>query len=348
MSTMTSQVSVAFEAIDGLDTLQLEIDERDGTLNSPVQVNYTQPPSLFEQAKWASFGSIKGRPEPWTALLAITVVGQAHLRLYCRPSSQFKLYMSEPAPFIPAVPDLLVPMVGIPSSLFSVAVPPYVVRIPGKAASNKPPIESLGARESSEFEVLTFNFQRQAQLKRPFVSAVEILYSSIFINRAGETVPAPLPNTDLLTSFEATEEVAGSLVIRYNSHYQLLRCHYGLPSGDLLDKLRWAWLGGDVNSVGMPPLLVFAMSANSAAQISVVRSVWPSGFLLANTADALRKEVENPEGSRALAETGRISSTEKISSPLDPDNYIEVERAREITLQDGQGKIWMLKLAGKL
>jgi hypothetical protein len=344
VSAVNASLSVAMESrVSG--GLQLEVDSRDGHLNRPAQVNYTDPPALFWQAMWSSLRDPPVRPEPWGKLLELKEPGQAHLRLYCPPSASYKLYLSEPPAFTEAVPEVVWTESQPSRSQFAASAPPYVIRIPGRDARSYPPVEDVGTRYASEFEVLAFNFSREGQLKRPWASGVELLYSSQFINRAGAPAAMPRPHPKDPTVFEAAEEVAGSLIVRYNTHYRLLRCHYGLPSGPLLDELRWAWIRGDISQVEMPPLMAFAMGPQHAAQVRLERRVWPSGivwsFFTSQAADA------EPDAERVLSETGRVSSTEKVYSPTDPDVYVEVERARELTLQDSQGRIWRLRLAGK-
>ncbi len=343
MSELSTGLSVNIEALD-VDGLQLEIDSRDGSLNQGVQVNYSDPPGLFWDAMWSTFSDPPTKPEPWGRLLEVKEPGQAHLRLYCRPASKVSLHLSEPAPFTAAVPEVVWSSSGASSSAFAASAPPYVFRIPGRDARQYPPFEDLGSRESSEFEVLEFNFQREARLKRPYTSGVELLYCSTFINRNGDAAAIPRPHPNYPTVFQAAEDVAGSLIVRYNTHYKLLRCNYGLPTGAILDEMRWAWIRGDITQVEMPPLLAFAMSDKRAAQVRVERKVWPPGIVWSYFKSKAKEESENQ---KVLSETGRVTEKQKVVSKNDPDTYVEVERAREITLQDSQGRLWKMRLAGK-
>ena len=342
MSSLNTTLSVTIEQTDA-DSLQLEADTRDGALNRPVQINYTDPPALFWQAMWSSFSDPPTRPEPWARLLEVVEPGQAHLRLYCQPQAAFELHLSEPPPLIAAVPEVRWADTGRSVNTFGKTAPPYSVYLPGKAAASPPAFESLGAREATEFEVLTFNFQREARLKRPHVASPELLYASIFIDRQGKPAAPPRPDPQQPGLFRAGEDVAGSLILRYNSHYRLLRVNYGLPGGALLDTLRHAWLRGDITQVEMPPLLAFAMAGRSAAQLRVERKVWPPGVVWSYFSNQAKEET----GEKLLAETGRVTDTEKIVSAQDPGSYVEVERAREISLQDQQGRRWTMRLAGK-
>lgn len=342
MSDVTTQLLIKLGGVDS-DALQLEADSRDGALNRPLEVNYTDPASLFWQALWSTFSDPPTKPEPWERLLEVKAPGQAYLRLYCRPKAKVQLHLSEPAPFIAAVPEFFRAERGRRVSAFDVSAPAYVIQIPGKDAKQYPPFEDLGSREASEFEVLEFNFQREARLKRPHASGVELLYGSLFINRNGEAADMPQPQPHDPTLFQTGEEVSGCLVVRYNSHYKLLRCHYGLPTGALLDELRWAWIKGDITQVQMPPLMAFALSDQRAALAQIERKVWPPGIVWSY----FNHQSKEEDSEKVLSETGRVTSTEKVSSKNDPDTYVEVERAREITLQDQQGRLWKMRLAGK-
>ncbi|WP_157314558.1 hypothetical protein [Chitinibacter sp. GC72] len=341
MSAVNTNLTVQIDPA-GLAPIQLETSSKDSKLNRPVQVNYTEPASLFFSASWRLLEQTTERIEPWDKVLEVTTPGQSHVRAYCQPDHRLQYHLSEPAPFIPGREAVHYDsMAGkFDYTSLSMMLPRYTFTIPGRTDQQFVPVEDLGSRFDEEVESLSFSFQRELMLKRPHAAQHEILFASQFIDRQGQATTPPRLDPNNPRRLLADREVAGGMIVRYQTHYRLLRCNVGLPTGEILDELKLAWLRGDITDAPMPELLLIAMSEFGVAQCALERKVWPKGI----ASVSLRQMLDRDKTDKQLTEVSRQSRTERIVSPTDPNAYIDVERAQSITLQDAHGRPWELKL----
>ena len=175
------------------------------------------------------------------------------------------------------------------------------------------------------------------------MASPELLYASIFIDRQGKPAAPPRPDPQQPGLFRAGEDVAGSLILRYNSHYRLLRPLWsarrrlaGYLAPCLVTRRHHASRDATAARLchGRP---------QRRLQVRVERKVWPPGVVWSYFSNQAKEET----GEKLLAETGRVTDTEKNRLCPGPGQLCRGGTRPRVSLQDQQGRRWTMRLAGK-
>lgn len=259
---------------------------------------------------------------------------------------------------------------------------PYAIYDALSKVNYIPSVTYVSSTEEIITETLTFSFTSLQELAKYHTGAVELLYVSRFVNSAGVEVYPPQFNA-LTGEFVASEPCAGAIVVKYSAPYRLYRVEYSLPlDAAIIERIHVGMLFGDpaVSTDGatiaqqgvqrIPPVQIVVMAKDSAQIVDITREVWPpyfgadqyggtyadnlyispsvygaigvdsSLYTQSNNAyNSLRNGID-----RNLTEQSRITDTYTVASTSDPGFTVDVQRARQISLQDARGNAWKLNL----
>lgn len=243
----------------------------------------------------------------------------------------------------------------------------------------EPNVEYVSSQVERETETIEFSFSTTQSIKRLHDGNIDILYVSRFVDDTGtEALP---PQLNLATGeFVSPVKVAGAVVVAYNAPYRLFKVTYALPPDAVLtERVHHGMLyGGDAVSTlpgqesqdsirEIPNVIVAVISVDGAQIVRVPRVIFPkayginvftytppadpgtptefglkgrpsSEFLWKSLALAAEERRKNP----ILSEQSRVTETVNITGTS--GSVVSVERAREIAMQDADGKSWTLKL----
>ncbi|MBF0604602.1 MAG: hypothetical protein HQL07_13030 [Nitrospirae bacterium] len=207
-------------------------------------------------------------------------------------------------------------------------------------ASGDCSVKFIGRRYELVTETIDFNRSTRGRL-RYFYDLPEptIEYKSQFWMTNGQEAGTPVFDRRTGT-FISMNEITGSLVVSYKPGFSLYEVTYymgrSLVTEAYFDKMRNAWLAGDINTVPIVPVRLYAFSKWHATQASFQRKVWPTGTSqLSYNKDSQFNEQQGT----------RISETVRVYSPTDPTVFVDVERDKFIkTTNNKTGETFSLRL----
>jgi hypothetical protein len=238
-------------------------------------------------------------------------------------------------------------------------------------------VEYRGARVLSKIEFLIFDGERSKSLQYEPDSpdAMTVVPLGDFVNASGETIDPP----ERISSrqFACAEPAIGGLQVEYQCTVQEYCVFYDAgPLGYRMSIITYAvwdpgWEGlhdfpetaiephfcyADVQdskkeSQPIPDLPVLVTRTTTAGQEILLVQVgrkgnvkwWADGYnALVSAISKANEKAKKLE--RKLNETSRTTETTRVTDPNNPDNYVDVEKAKRITLVDGNGKQWIMYL----
>jgi len=163
-------------------------------------------------------------------------------------------------------------------------------------------------------------------------------YATDFINKSGMRIPTPLFNPQY-GLMEATEDCYGALVLNYNASYWSFEATYSIPHGQVWPQLQIAWLRGDINQFPIPPIFVYARNSPPYLTDPASGLSYPAYAIQIATANLKREFFPagasfSPPVDEEIPNT-RKETTQRIYSPTDNTQYIDVATATEMQFQPG-------------
>jgi hypothetical protein len=99
------------------------------------------------------------------------------------------------------------------------------------------------------------------------------------------------------------------------------------------------------------PVLVSRVNESGTEQVLVMvkrkgNVKWWTEIHNAAKAAMDKKSQQAKKVGQKLKETARKTETTRVTNPNNPDNYVDVDKAKEIVLSDADGKKWVMSLKG--
>lgn len=354
MPDLISELQLRYGVTAPEATFALEVSDLDGYLDRAIQVNsflnfnwYWSDEQLLDYYKDQN-------------ILEVTDNGYSHIRLYAPDNVEASLFATEIPVAIKGNPGFdfnsLVPPVQpgsfggfyINAGSFGNApqkLPPNII---GKIQPRQvpPAVEFVGKRQSLVYDTIRFSNSRTAALKYNYVkTGFEVAYASTFRTADGRIIDPPVWVPELNGLFVLKEPASGVMVVRYLAPYRLYKVNYGMPSGIEYPYVQLAWLKGDITQFPMPPVRIFAvaLTGGQVSEVEVEKKVFPQGADLASWSfTGFDDAQENPAD--RLTEKSRITETVRIEDPEDPEVFVDVQRAKEVTLFDNYGRAHVFRL----
>lgn len=347
MADLVSELRLQFGIEPAPATFALELDDRDALLNSPIEV---QEARVFNwdwtRDEYKAFYTQK-------EILKVLSNGVQHLRLYSPGGMQIELIATEPPVALKALNRLHFnpnfQTANAVASEFNRRLLSFgdVTKLPGVTVTEaRPPkpvpptAEFVGRKADVVLDVIKFQNQRVAFQKYTYArGGFETAYASTFVTNDGRTIARPVWVPELGGAFILKEPATGSVVIRYLVEYDLWKINYGMASGIEFPEVQLAWLRGDIKTFPLPPVTVLAIApaAGLVAQAEFEKDVYPPGAYLSSW-QTKGYGVAQQGAVTLLSEQSRTTETLRVTDPDDEENFIDVQRARSMTLFDADGR----------
>ena len=263
-----------------------------------------------------------------------------------------------------------------PASVFY----PYAIYDELSKVAYEPSIEFVSETAEQITETLLFSNVAVQSTSKLHTGSIITLYASRFVNAAGDEILPPL--IDQVTGeLKATETCYGAMVVKYAAPYRLYRVTYSLPTDSALTaKIHHGMLYGvpgismnpgqeAQDAIGqLPGVQVLVLAKDAAVVVEVPRHVWPATFWTTlwnstfvaedngaasdygfqkNSEDFLQLDTTvraQNDAAPKLNEQSRVVDTVRVENPLDVDQFVDVERVREMVMKDENGRSWTLKM----
>lgn len=202
-------------------------------------------------------------------------------------------------------------------------------------------VRCLGRRREPILETITWLQEQSHPLRYGYDQpAVTIRECTRFFDHAGNAVARPtyLP---ALGTFRHAQPVTGAMVVEYSPSFFLYEVEYSTGEGEVsahaFQAVKLAWLAGNIRDAAIPPVRVIALSDPQAAQLSFPRTFWPehasASYAFQDTERVQHCIDQNGVPTYQYVESKRETSTERIYSKSDPNNYVDVRRAVAISFE---------------
>ena len=353
MSDLAAELRLRFGITKPPTTFALEIDERDANRNQPIKVEEFRVFGWnWSDDQFADF--YQGRE-----ILKVLENGVQHVRLYAPDRLGADLITTEPPVALKGINNIKFsphfPTANLVAEEFNRRLFSFedVTKLPGVSVTEvRPPkpappsVEFVGTKNDMVLDVIEFQNQRVAFQKYNYAAGgFETAYASKFVTEDGRFIERPQWVPELNGAFVLKEPASGVIIIRYLVQYHLYRVNYGMASGVEFPQVQLAWLRGDIKTFPLPPVKVLAIapSAGRVAQASFQKVVYPNGATLSSWSTKAFEEAQE-NASTLLSERSRTTETIRIEDPDDPSNFLDVQRARSITLYDKDGRPFTYRL----
>lgn len=259
---------------------------------------------------------------------------------------------------------------------------PYAIYDALSKVNYVPRVTLVATTEEIITETLTFSFSSVQSLAKYNTGAIELLYVSRFVNSVGKEIYPPQYRS-ATGEFVASAPCAGAIVVKYHAPYRLYKVEYSLPlDSALVERVHLGMLFGDpaVSTDGatiaqngvqqIPPVKIAVLSKDSAQIADLPRAVWPPYFgadryggtyaddlytyptiygatgvnSAAYTQAGNAYNIVTRGLDRNLTEKSRIVDQVNVASSSDPTFTIDVQRAKQVVLNDARGNPWTLNL----
>ncbi|MBF0339382.1 MAG: hypothetical protein HQL95_00285 [Magnetococcales bacterium] len=359
MAEISADLQVNFGSFDKSTTFDVMVDETGLVGDSPVQVEFSPDLTVkiisWEVAVWR--GAKAGIPP----ILNMIAPGRKRIKVYCSKvnAASIKVFVDGGGGSVfsskkPAwKPSVANPTASSSNASFGVAKP---INWKGMLETATEQIKSSvaevkGNRGDQIREAISWSGEIRKSLRYNYDSPnATVIHKSIFRNRDGDTIPAPVYDKDH-GAFYTQEEAFGAIIVEYSPGYAMVNVTYdngqnAAPPG-VFEEMQTAWARGDITTAQIPPVQLLILSDNAAAVASFKREFWPKGCPgiqitgLPGLDDDTDKLTEI-DGTRKTA-------TEKIYlDEADPNVYVEVEKITYFEAQDEDTKrIMKLRMLNK-
>ncbi|MBF0629543.1 MAG: hypothetical protein HQL89_00965 [Magnetococcales bacterium] len=201
-------------------------------------------------------------------------------------------------------------------------------------------VRLIGRRYEPVTETIHFNRSTRGRL-RYFYDRQEpkIEHKSQFWLTDGREADTPVFDRQSGT-FVSMSEVTGSMIVTYSPGFSLYEVTYrvgkSLVSEEHFNRMRDAWLKGDINTVPIVPVRVYAQSKWHATQASFQRKFWPTGTA----------QLSFNKGSQYTEQPGtRVSETVRVYSATDPTVFIDIQRDKYVEMKNSvTGEPFIMRL----
>jgi hypothetical protein len=221
-----------------------------------------------------------------------------------------------------------------------------------------------GERSATVTEAVKFSNQAVAATKYPYGTLGAVLYTSRFLNQAGQVVAAPKPTAQAPCVFEAASAVTGALMVQYTYKYRLYGVAYGVGprNTQAFEDFRLRWLAAGAGTLPEPRLpqasaivlwrdhvevVDFEQPVSPSRALSVSfesRPMGPqSGALGGLSLPEPPNGADAAQTPKVLTEVSRKFVLESVKDRNNPENAVTVERTTEIKFQAQSGQPWTLR-----
>lgn len=200
-------------------------------------------------------------------------------------------------------------------------------------------LTSMGRRSAPLIESLSWAGDYAQSLKYPYDSPeVAIKYQTDWRDRYGNLVAGPIYNPSR-GEFRAASPLYGGMIIQYHPFYTLYSLQYDTGRSAVATEAHWRelqtkWVFDAVSGNDLAKLRIFVVSAHHTVVGEFDRTLAVAGWRdlqeVYETAGVAPWQRVFTAGIMAIQKT----ATEKIVNASNPDDYINVERDVEITLQE--------------
>ena len=219
-----------------------------------------------------------------------------------------------------------------------------------------------GRIQETVVEQITFSNSKEQRIKYWYTSpSVSITNSTQFVDQEGNSVPAPVLEGD---TFKSEVECYGSFLVTYDTSYLKYWVYFDLSdiAGQMPVEIVTRKGFGTNNPYGtnitvpdkkyaIPlnngntnwqtqsfPLHVAVTLDHQMEFVTLQRKLTPQSFDNNSTFD-------NYVGDEEFSEIDRTAPTVRVENPDDPNQYVDVNRIKVITMQTSSGRTMILKLA---
>ncbi|MBF0340356.1 MAG: hypothetical protein HQL95_05260 [Magnetococcales bacterium] len=348
MAEISADLQVNFGSFDKATPFEVVVDDTGLVGDSPVKVEFS-PDLIVKVISW-EVAVWQGAKEGIPPILGMVAPGTKRIKIYCSlaNSASIQIFVdggsrsitSKRSAWKQAVAN---PTASSSNASFGIAKPKnWQGTLETKTETASTGVAGvLGRRYDQIREAISWSGEIRKSLRYNYDSLhATVIHKSIFRNRAGDTIPAPVYDQDH-GAFYTQEEAFGAIIVEYSPGFAMINVTYdtgeSVAAPGVFAAMQTAWARGDITTAQIPPVQLLVLSDNAAAVASFKREFWPKGCpgMKITGLPGLKDETD----SLSEIEGTRKTATEKIYlDEADPDVYVEVEKITYFEAQDEETK----------